>query len=128
MASDQTHGQLTAAAYSSIAIVSGLIFGFGLSAFTQVLPANAAASTSLQNAFLLLTSVIMILSGIATLVFSLQYYFITRLSVISPDAVAAFIRNTWLLRHAARGATWLSMTLVLPTAGLLALDRLPVEY
>ena len=73
-------------------------------------------------------SMIMVLSGVSTLVFILQYYFIARLAVRSPDAVAAFIRNTYLARHVARGATWAGMILVLPAVGLLALDRLPVEY
>ena len=120
--------ELTAAAYSSIAVVSGLVFGFALSAFTQVVPGNAGASTPLLNWFLLLTSVVIILSGMATLVFSLQYYYITRLSVRNPDEVGPFIHDTYAVRHVARGATVISMILVLPAVGLLALDRLPVEY
>ena len=120
--------QLTASAYSGLAVVSGLLFGFALSAFTNLLPKNAAASTPLLNMFLLLTSVIIALSGFGTFVLSLQHYHITRMAVISPSDVDDFLDDTYRFRNLARCATWISMILVMPATGLLALDRLPIEY
>ena len=111
-------------AFSSIAIISMLVFGFAVSSFGGLagLPIefNERLTVSVFACSVALTAV---LSGYATIFMTLTYYYLKRLD--AKDArLRLFYERTAFGRWAARQATWASLVLYLSSLAVLGFEML----
>ena len=113
-------------AFSSIAIISTLIFGFALSSFVAL--AGLAAEITARPrvaAFAILMVLTSGLSGFATIFMTLTYYYLKRLD--SQDSrLRRFYERTASGRRAARQSTWSSLVVYLSSLALLSFEMLPL--
>ena len=121
-------GTHTADAYSSIAVVSALVFGFATSTLTTALVELDVLDRPLLQAFALVLVLVIATSGFATCTLALQYYYIKRIfddEMVHGSALGAFIDTTLRSRSAARVCTWLSLATYVGSLALLGIEMVP---
>lgn len=109
---DYGDGVDSSEAYSSIAVISALVFGFAVTTLVGV-EGNRAQSGWYHVAFGFCMSLVCALSAYGLVVMSLSYYHVRRLRVVAPEQISSFLKQTFLYRHVARGTTWVAVALYL---------------
>lgn len=99
-----------AEAYSSIAVISTLLFG---SASSCILAVEQDRSETLPNQiYVLILVVVCMCSALSTIVMTLQFYHIKRLSFnCGIKYLEEYTEGSYYLRHVSRGCTWFGLAL-----------------
>lgn len=115
----------SAEAYSAIALMSTLVFGFATSNIISVLSNNMSGSN--VTMFVLLMSISCVLSAYGMVVMTLQFYHIKRLTSLPPEfrdqLISKFLSETFVFRNISRGLTWISLALYMFAMPFYALNN-----
>lgn len=108
----------SAEAYSSVALISTLVFGFATANITTVIGNKAGNSVSTaESMFIILMALSCILSAYGIVVMTLTFYHLKRLTSMPADKkqriIQSYLAETFQFRNVARGTTWISLSLYL---------------
>jgi len=113
-------------AFSSMAVVSALVFGFAVSTLVALI-AEWDEFPPLVCTACVLMAVVSALTAYSTVFMTLLYYFLKRiLSEAVPGNATIFISATFRGRRLARRSTCLGFMIYLIALGVLAMERMPL--
>ena len=121
---EQLQLHLSSDAYSSMALLTALLFGFSLTGLLEVEPASFN-DVGLQRAFFVLMVLVLGLSAYTTIVMTFSYYFVSRLLADGrPDLAMSFLTHTFMARHVARALVQAAFVTLFAAVAVILWDRL----
>ena len=123
-------GNDTASAFNNFAVVSALIFGFGVSVLSGIPGMKAdVEDTLLLDVFALCLAAVCCLSAVCTAIMTLDVYWVTILSERCQQRdVVQYLNNTWHRREFVRSAIWYTLAAFLSSLALLCCSALERTY